>query len=468
MVTTPKATRGSKRALTVLSLLSASFLSAQAPPPPAPVTIEQAVAGALQRYPAVRISEAGVRTAAAGIQLARTAYLPQLNAVAGANRATRNNVFGLLLPTQILAPVTGPVLGTNSLASAWGSTVGALVTWEPFDFGLRQANVAVAEAGRARAEAAVLRTRLDVATLAADSVLTVIAAEQTVTAAQAAVERSRELQRITDALVRAELRPGAESSLARAEQAAAQAQLIRARQAVAEAKVALAALLGSDPQSLSVSAGKLLAAPEQPTSAGDLTANPAAREANESVNESEARLRAINRTYFPRFTLQGTVYSRGTGAQPDGHLLGGANGLAPNVQNWAAGFTVTFPVFDFAGIRARKGAESARLDAERSRYQQVLIDLGSRRAQALAAYEGAIQLSQTTPLATAAARAAVEQASARYQSGLGTALEVAEAQRRLAQAEIDDNLARLAIWRAGLAVFAAQGDITPWVNEASH
>jgi outer membrane protein len=433
MVTTPKATRGSKRALTVLSLLSASFLSAQAPPPPAPVTIEQAVAGALQRYPAVRISEAGVRTAAAGIQLARTAYLPQLNAVAGANRATRNNVFGLLLPTQILAPVTGPVLGTNSLASAWGSTVGALVTWEPFDFGLRQANVAVAEAGRARAEAAVLRTRLDVATLAADSVLTVIAAEQTVTAAQAAVERSRELQRITDALVRAELRPGAESSLARAEQAAAQAQLIRARQAVAEAKVALAALLGS-----------------------------------EAVNESEARLRAINRTYFPRFTLQGTVYSRGTGAQPDGHLLGGANGLAPNVQNWAAGFTVTFPVFDFAGIRARKGAESARLDAERSRYQQVLIDLGSRRAQALAAYEGAIQLSQTTPLATAAARAAVEQASARYQSGLGTALEVAEAQRRLAQAEIDDNLARLAIWRAGLAVFAAQGDITPWVNEASH
>jgi outer membrane protein TolC len=186
------------------------------------------------------------------------------------------------------------------------------------------------------------------------------------------------------------------------------------------------------------------------------------------VNESEARLRALDRTYFPRFTLQGTAYSRGTGAHPDGSLLGGANGLAPNVQNWAAGFTVTFPVFDFAGVRARKSAETARLDAERGRYQQILIDLGSRQAQALAAYDGAVQLSQTTPKATAAARAAVEQASARYQSGLGTALEVAETQRRLAQAEIDDNLARLAIWRAGLAVFAAQGDITPWVTQASH
>ncbi len=468
MVSTSKTTPGGKKAMAIFGLMTASFLPAQAPPSAAPLTIEQAVAGALQRYPAVRVSEADVRTAAAGIELARTAYLPQLNAVAGANRATRNNVFGLLLPAQILAPVTGPVLGTNSVASAWGSTVGALVTWEPFDFGLRRANVAVAEAGRARAQAAVLRTRLDVATLAADSVLTLVAAEQTVIAAQAAVERSRELQRITDALVRAELRPGAESSLAQAEQAAAQAQLIRARQAVAEAKVALAALLGSDPQSLSISAGRLLAAPEQPTSTGDVRANPATREANEAVNESQARLRALDRTYFPRFTLQGTAYSRGTGAHPDGNLLGGANGLAPNVQNWAAGFTVTFPVFDFAGIRARKTAETARLDAERGRYEQVLIDLGSRRAQALAAYDGAVQLSQTTPLATAAARAAVEQASARYQSGLGTALEVAETQRRLAQAEIDDNLARLAIWRAGLAVFAAQGDITPWVTQASH
>src|SRR5687767_15701294 len=110
-------------ALSVLGLLAPCIIFAQ------PLTMEQAVARALQRYPAVRVSEAEVRSAAAGIQLARTAYLPQLNAVAGVNRASRNNVLGLLLPSQILAPVTGPVLGTNSLASAWGSTVGVLVTW---------------------------------------------------------------------------------------------------------------------------------------------------------------------------------------------------------------------------------------------------------------------------------------------------------------------------------------------------
>jgi outer membrane protein TolC len=399
--------------------------------------------------------------------LARTAYLPKLDAVAGINRATRNNVLGLLLPSQILAPISGPVLGTNSLGSAWGSTVGLLATWEPFDFGLREANVAVAQAARTRAEAAVSRTRLDIATVVADSVLTVMAAEQTVTAAEAAVTRGAELQRITDALVQAELRPGAESSLARAEQAAAEAQLIRARQAVAEAKASLAALLGTEAASIAIRPGKLLGPPGPPPADGNLADNPVAREQDAAVSEARARLHAIDRSYFPRFSLQGTTYARGTGALTDGRLLGGVNGLGPNIQNWALGFTATFPVFDFAAYRARRTAEAARIDAEHERYQQVLVDLKARRDRALAAYEGAVLVSRTTPVAVQAAGTAVEQARARYQSGLGTALEVADAQRRLAQAEIDDSLARLGIWRARLGVFAAEGNITPLLTEAS-
>jgi len=175
----------------------------------------------------------------------------------------------------------------------------------------------------------------------------------------------------------------------------------------------------------------------------------------------------LDRSYFPRFYLQGTSYARGTGALPDGRLLGGVNGLGPNIQNWGIGLTANFPILDFPSIRARRNAETARFDAERGRYQQVLVDLKGRRDAALAAYEGAQQLAQTTPVAIEAARAAVEQGRARYQAGLGNALDVADALRRLAQAEIDDRLARLAIWRARLAVFAVQGDIAPLLSEAS-
>ncbi|MBZ5583452.1 MAG: TolC family protein [Acidobacteriia bacterium] len=72
---------------------------------------------------------------------------------------------------------------------------------------------------------------------------------------------------------------------------------------------------------------------------------------------------------------------------------------------------------------------------------------------------------QPTPAQVSAARSAEQQASARYKAGLGVIDEVAEAQRLLTQAEIDDALARLGVWRGLLGVAIAMGDIQPFVAE---
>lgn len=431
------------------------------------LTIEQMVEQGVRRYPAVRVPEAEVRQAAAGIQLARTAYLPKIDAIAGVNRATRNNSFGLLLPSQIIAPISGPVLGTNGLGSSFGSTVGVLATWEPFDFGLRDANVAVAEAAQRRAGAGIDRVRLQAASLIADSALTWLAASQMAKAAQAGVDRAAELQRVTEGLVKAELRAGAESSLAAAEAAAARLQWIRSQQAAAEAKAVLTTLL-NDSQ-LDFAEGPLFGLPSEPggEGAGSVEANPAVKVADLAMAETQARLRALDRAYVPKFTLQATSYARGTGAMPDGRLLGGVNGLGPNIQNWGVGFTATFPVFEIAAIRARKAAETARLDSEKAQREQLLLDLQIQREKALAAYRSALEFAQTTPVLVTSARTGLEQIRARYEAGLGTALEVADAQRRLTQAEIDDSLARLSVWRARLSVYVAAGDLAPFLREAS-
>src|SRR5579871_5954229 len=120
---------------------------------PAPLTMTAAVEGALHNYPSIRVSQEQINAAAAGIQLARTAYLPRVDALAQVNRATRNNVFGLLLPQSVIPSMSGPVIGSNNFGTAWGSAVGVLVTWEPFDFGSRKASVAAAAAARTQSEA---------------------------------------------------------------------------------------------------------------------------------------------------------------------------------------------------------------------------------------------------------------------------------------------------------------------------
>lgn len=447
-------------------LAIAGLAHAQSPAAPGPLTLAQAVQSALKNYPSIRVSQEQINAAAAGISLARTAYLPRVDGLAQVNRATRNNLLGMLLPQGVLPSISGPVLGTNNLGSAWGSAIGVLVSWEPFDFGLRQANLGIASASRAHSEATLKRTEYEVVVAAADAYLTLAAAQETIRAAQAGVDRAEVILRTTTALVNAQLRPGADASRADAELAAARTQLIQAQQAADVARATLSQFVGLEPGQISLGApGLLQLPPHHAVPPIDPAVNPITREQNAAVEQTRALLKALERSYFPRFYLQGSAYARGTGAETNGHILGGVNGLAPNVQNYALGFSVTFPVFDLPSIRAREAALAATMRSQIAKSDQIATDLRARWNTAVAMVNGARKIAANTPVQVSAARTATRQATARYESGLGTITEVAEAQRLLTQAEIDDALARLSVWRGLLAVAVAAGDIQPFVAE---
>ncbi len=437
-------------------------------PAPGTLTVGQAVERALKNYPAVRVSQEQINAAAAGIRLARTAYLPHADALAQVNRATRNNIYGMLLPQNTIPSMSGPVLGINNLGTTWGTAIGVFVSWEPFDFGLRRANVAVASALQAETEAGLKRTEYEIAVATADACLTLAAAQETIRTAQAGVDRAAVLLRTITAQVNAQLRPGADASRADAELAAARTQWIQAQQAADVARATLSQFVGIEPGQIALDVSHLLQLPpEQDVPALDPAKNPIALEQNAVVEETLARLRALERSYFPRFYLQGSAYARGSGAETDGRILGGLNGLAPNVQNYALAFTVTFPLADLPSLRAREAAQSATIRSQQARSQQIATDLRAQWNRAVAALNGARRVAANTPIQISAARTANQQATARYDAGLGTIAEVADAQRLLTQSEIDDALARLAVWRGLLGVAAAAGDIQPFVAEAA-
>ena len=242
----------------------------------------------------------------------------------------------------------------------------------------------------------------------------------------------------------------------------------RAEQATEVARAVLAQYVGVSPQQISLATPKLLQLPPSENAAPlNTAANPIAVEQNAAVEQAKAQLGALDKSYFPRFLAQGAAYARGTGAQTDGSRLGGVNGLAPNFQNYALGFTVTFPIFDLPSIRARQAGQSATIRAETARYQQITTDLTARWNQAVAAFDGSRKIAADTPVEVSAANAAVQQATARYQSGLGNVVDVADAQRLLSQAEIDDALAKLSVWRGLLGIAIAAGDIQPFLNEVA-
>ena len=75
------------------------------------------------------------------------------------------------------------------------------------------------------------------------------------------------------------------------------------------------------------------------------------------------------------------------------------------------------------------------------------------------------EIAANIPLQVKSARDTERQATVRYKAGLGTAIEVADAQRILTQSEIDDALAKLNVWRAMLGIASASGNLDEFLDK---
>jgi outer membrane protein TolC len=429
------------------------------------VKLADAVALAENNYPSIRTAEAQVRAAQAGIDLAHTAYLPRLDLLWQENRASVNNIFGTTLPQGVIPSITGPVLGTKSFASTFGSAGGTLFSWEPFDFGYRKASVEVARNLTNQADAVVKVTKLDVATSAADSFLALLAAQQAVRAAEANVARAQVFADSVHVLVNNQLRAGADAARADADLSAAKNQLNRAQQTAEINRAALAEALGNSGANVTIDPGSLLELPKDlSVPESNLETHPIVLAQKAAIDTARAREHVLDRAYFPKFNFQSAFFARGSGALPNGGFEGGAHGLYPTTPNFALGLTVTFPAFDIFTIRARRKIEIGNEAIEKARLDQTVQALKGQSARAQALIDGALRIAQETPNQLRAAQQAEALTRERYKYGLATVTEVADAQRLLAQAEIDDAVAHLNVWRALLVAARLQGDLKPFLD----
>jgi outer membrane protein len=430
------------------------------------LSLNDAIQLAVSNYPTIKESHARAQAAEEGVGVARTAYLPRLDVVWQENRATHNNVFGLLLPQAVVPPISGPVLGTRSYDSVWGSAAGVQLSWEAVDFGQRRAGVDVARSQSAAARAQIELTQLDVAAAAADAFLTVVASDEVVRADQANVDRLQVFANTVRTLVANQLRPGADESRANAELAIAKNQLSLAVQTAEIARAALADAVGAAGRPIEPAVTGLTTLPTVPAPGTiDVRTHPAARAEAAAIETIRARDRVLARSYIPHVDLQSAFAVRNSGASVPGQPLIG-DALWPQVPNWAVGASVTFPAFDLFKANAQRRVEAQNELAERARYEQITQNLTTQNARADALLKAALEIAHNTPVERDAATAGESQARARYQNGLANVTEVAEAQRLLAQAEADDAVARLGVWRALLAAAQARGDLTPFLDNA--
>lgn len=431
----------------------------------AKLTLTQAIDMARAGYPAIKAAQAQLRAAQGAIGIARTAYLPRTDLLWQTNRATANNIYGLLLPQSVIPNISGPVIASDVSRAAWSSGGGALLSWQPFDFGARAANVAVAQQGSKAAAQAEALTTVEVSADAGSAFFDLAAAQQMVVVAEANVRRLETFDNAVHVLVDNLLRPGADASQADAQLALARNQFIQAQTQEAIRRSALWKYLRLPGTPSEIDASRILTTlPFSDPSAEAATANPAVLQEAALVAQREAQERILDRSYVPFFSALGAVSGRGAGTDLNARFSGGTAGLSPDTFNWAAGLQVTFAAFDFFTLREQKRVEQANLQTENARYSQAILNVSAATEQARSTLSGARQMAANTPIELAAARTSEQQQNARYRSGLATVVDVAAAEGVLAQAEGDDVIARLSVWRAELGIAAAQGNLAPFLQ----
>jgi outer membrane protein TolC len=356
---------------------------------------------------------------AAQIKQAR-GRVTQRRAERGPQFGVNNNVFrqGPVIPSGIpgAAPAVPPF--------RWN--IGIFVSQILFDWGQRASRQGAEER---RAEAARFRTeetRNDVRLVVSASFFNILRAEQILAVAKERQEAAAEQLRVARARFAADVAPRFDVLRSEAELANAEQDVIDAQNEVSLTQAAFNTALGRDVNAgVTVRHATPVAQPAIPfeNARQALNANRPQLEAlRQELRGSEREIRARRAENKPQVGL-GAAYDR-----PN------PGGFAPTAYRYNLGLIMTFPFFDSGltrgrvreaeGIRDenRQALEVARQQAELD-VRQALLDIDEARKRIATA-----QTEQTS------AREALRVADVRYRAGVGTNVEVTDAQVALARA----------------------------------
>jgi outer membrane protein TolC len=443
-------------------------LKFQAQAPQRVFTLREAVDVALTNFPSIQAARFKLKAAQSDITLAKTAYLPNLNLDVQEMRNSQNLIARTIMPAvsglDVIPIQSGQESHSSSMRSIFGNNMGANFSWLLYDFGQRGANVDVARAETKLARANLRLTQLDVAYAASDTYLTAVEAKETIRAAQATLDRMQAAAITVKTLVDKGLRPGVDAARADFDVSQAKIGLIKANRSTKLARVDLAERLGIASADVDIVSQPLVRGPKQPLLFGavDLNTHPLALLRQSSVQTWAAKVHLLDRTWYPHLWLDSAFWGAGSGAKGQSPPI--ARGIIPQAANYMAGLSLSFPVMDIFAIKARKKSAFNTERAEKANLDLAIQILEQKDARARVLLSENKRIAEETPRMVQAARENEIKILERYQQGLTNMVAVAEAERILAEAEVEDAIAQVEVWRSVLALGYVQGDLKPFLS----
>ncbi len=404
--------------------------------PNRPLTADEAVLIALRHQPSIRAAQSGVSGAQGRVQAAKSGLRPSVGVNAGHTSVDSNGVSG----------------GGPSGSGSDGYQLSASVRQLLFDFNHTRDLVRQASAQQRSATANLTRAQADVALQVKQAFYTYAQNTRLVEVNEANVRNRQGHLDLAQARLKAGV--GLPSDVVRAETARADAifALNLARANASVSRVTLAQLMGIDPRTPIQAADA--EEPEIPADDVDalvakaLKQRPEVLQAESTREAAEYGLAAAKTGNSPSLGATSGWNQRGSSISMDN-------------SSFSVGVAVTWSAFDSGLTAGRVKEAAANLESASAQAESVRLAVVSDVSRAYLSLKTAEQRVITADAEVANAEESVRLAEGRYRSGLGTFIEVLDAQTALVSANTNRVNAVSAVNQARTALAHSIGDLKP-------
>jgi outer membrane protein len=320
-----------------------------------------------------------------------------------------------------------------------------------YDFGKTAALVDEAQAGSRAASGELERVRDQVVQNVRQAYFNLLAARRLVGVADAALARSELNLRSAQGFFDVGTKPKSDVTRAEVDVANARVDVIRARNAVRLAESSLANALGLEATVPIEIEDTLVYEPVALDStqllAEALGNRPELRQAQARLDAARAQLAGARARYLPDLTLNG---SAGT-ASEDALISVDGTGVGQFSDTWSISGQLTWNLFEGFFTQYRVKETQALVETARANYDTVELQVRLEVEQAYITVVDAAERFGATEKAVQSAQENLRLSQGRYDAGVGTILDLTEAQLSLTNAEAD-TVRAVTDYRVGLAV----------------
>ncbi|MCX7643314.1 MAG: TolC family protein [Armatimonadetes bacterium] len=408
--------------LGLIAFIAASTVSAQEQQT---LTLQQCIEIALKTHPLMKLSYRQLDAAVARSEQTKAQWLPELTF----NGLQRRQ--GPTVSFTIPNPLTS-VPTSIEIVKADMRTLSAEFRQSLLSFGRKSASIQSAVYQVRATSATVRAVQSQLILMVTEAYANVLAAQAMEEVAEQAVERVKVILKTAKARYEAGVAPKFDVLRAEAELAAAEEQLLTARNGVALAKAALNQLLGrptNSPIELSPLPEPFEVDPSvlrsEPFIKQAFLNRPEMKASEWQIRSAEEFLKLAKADKNPLVLLTGS-YVKQT-----------KTGFAEDYQ-WGVNLVVQFPIFDSGRRESLAKERKATLEQALAQREQLERQIALEVEQAVRNFQVALQRLKTARAALVSAEEAFRLAQVRYEGGVGTQVEVWDAQVALTRARANE------------------------------